>query len=59
MTKDKDIFSSLNDCKTKQILVVDYRSLGVIGFKIVQVDNDHFIDVFFVPSISYNLLLVY
>jgi hypothetical protein len=59
MAKDKDIFSSLNECNTKKIFVGDDRSLSVVGSRTVQVDNDHFNDVLCVPSLSCNLLSVY
>jgi hypothetical protein len=59
MTKDKDIFSSLNECNTKKIFVGDDRSLSVEGSGIVQVENGHFNDVLCVPSLSCNLLSVY
>jgi hypothetical protein len=59
MDMDKDIFSSLNECNTKKIFVGDDRSLSVVGSGIVHVDNGHFNDVLFVPSISCNLLSVY
>jgi hypothetical protein len=59
MAKDKAIFSTLNECNTKKIFVGDDRSLSVVGSGIVQVDNGHFNDVFCVPSLSCNLLLVY
>ena len=45
MAKDRDIFSSLNECNTKQIFVGDGISLNVVGSGIVQVDNGHFNDV--------------
>ena len=35
MAKDKAIFSSLNECNTKQIFVGDDRSLNVVGYIIV------------------------
>jgi hypothetical protein len=59
MAKDKDIFSSLNECNTKKIFVGDDRSLSVVGSGTVQVDNGHFNDVLCVPSLSCNLLSVY
>jgi hypothetical protein len=59
MAKDKDIFFALNECNTKKILVGDDRSLSVVGYGIVQVDNGHFNDVLCSPSLSCNLLLVY
>jgi hypothetical protein len=59
MAKDRDIFSTLNECNTKKIFVGDDRSLSVEGFGIVQVENGHFNDVLCVPSLSCNLLSVY
>jgi hypothetical protein len=59
MAKDKAIFSSLNECNTKKIFGGDDRSLSVVGYGIVQVDNGHFNDVLCVPSLSCHLLLVY
>jgi hypothetical protein len=59
MAKDKDIFSALNYYNTKKIFVGDDRSLSVVGYRIIQVDNGHFNDVLCVPSISCNLLSVY
>jgi hypothetical protein len=59
MAKDKDIFSNLNECNTKKIFVGDDRSLSVVGYGTVQVDNGHFNDVLCVLIISCNLLSVY
>jgi hypothetical protein len=59
MAKDRDIFSTLNECNTKKIFVGDDRSLSVEGFGTIQVENGHFNDVLYVPSLSCNLLLVY
>jgi transposase InsO family protein len=59
MAKDKDIFSTLNECNTKKIFVGDNRSLSVVGSGTVQVDNGHFNDVLCVPSLSCNILSVY
>jgi hypothetical protein len=59
MAKDKDIFSTLNECNTKKIFVGDDRSLSVEGSGTVQVENGHFNDVLCVPSLSCNLLSVY
>jgi hypothetical protein len=59
MTKEKPIFSTLNECNTKKIFVGDDRSLSVVGSGKIQVDNGHFNDVLCVPSISCNLLSVY
>jgi len=59
MSKDKAIFSSLNECNTKKIFVGDDRSLSVVGSGTVQVANGHFNDVLCVPSLSCNLLSVY
>ena len=46
-------------CKTKQIFVSDDRSLSVVGFGTVPVENGHFSDVLCVPKLSCNLLSVY
>jgi hypothetical protein len=59
MTKDKAIFYTLNECNTKKIFVGDDISLHVVGYRIVQVDNNNFNDVLCVPSISCNLLSMY
>jgi hypothetical protein len=59
MAKDKAIFSTLNECNTKQIFVGDDRSLSVVGSRIIQLDDGHFNDVLCVPSLSCNLLSVY
>jgi hypothetical protein len=59
MAKDRDIFSTLNECNTKKIFVGDDRSLSVEGYGTVQVENGHFNDVLCVPSLSCNLLSVY
>jgi hypothetical protein len=59
MTKDRDIFSTLNECNARKIFVGDDRSLSVKGSGIVQVENGHFNDVLCVPSLSCNLLSVY
>jgi hypothetical protein len=59
MTKDKAIFSALNECNTKKIFDGDDRSLSVVGSGIIQVDNGHFNDVLCVPSLSCILLSVY
>jgi hypothetical protein len=58
MAKDKDIFSTLNECNTKKIFVGDDRSLSVVGSGTIQVDNGHLNDVLCVTSISCNLLSV-
>jgi hypothetical protein len=59
MAKDKDIFSTLNECNTKKIFVGDNRSPSVEGSGIVQVENGHFNDVLCVLSLSCNILSVY
>jgi hypothetical protein len=59
MAKDKAIFSALNECNTKKIFVGDDRSLSVVGFGIVQVDNGNFNDLLCVPILSCNLLSIY
>jgi hypothetical protein len=59
MAKDKEIFYALIECNTKKIYVGDDRSLSVVGFGTIQVDNGHFNDALCVPSLSCNLLSVY
>jgi hypothetical protein len=59
MAKDKAIFSSLNECITKQIFVGDDRSFSIVGSGRVHVDNGHFNDVLCVPSLSCDLLSLY
>jgi hypothetical protein len=59
MDKYNAMFSSLKECNTKKIFVGDDSSLSVVGSRIVQVDYARFNDVLCVPSLSYNLLLVY
>jgi hypothetical protein len=59
MAKDKDIFFAFNKCNTKQIFDDDDRSLRIVGFGIVLLDDGHFNDVLCIPSLSYNLLSLY
>ena len=59
MDKDKVVFSTLQDCNTKNIFVSDDRPLSVEGFGTVHLNNGHIKDVLCVPSISCNLLSVY
>jgi hypothetical protein len=59
MANDRAIFSTLNECNTKQIFVGDDRSFSVEGSGTIQVENGHFNDVLCVPSLSCNLLSVY
>ena len=59
MGKDKVVFSTLNDCKTKNIFVGDDRSLSVEASRIIHLDNGHIKDVLCVPNLSCNLLSVY
>ena len=59
MAKNKALFSSLNDCNTKHIYVGDDRSLSVVGFGTIHLDNGQFNDVLCVPTLSCNLLSVY
>ena len=59
MDKNKAMFSSLNDCNTKNIYVGDDRSLNVVGTETVHLDNGQFNDVLCVPTLSCNLLSVY
>ena len=49
MDKDLAIFSTMNECNTKQIFVADNSSLSVIGSGTVPVENGHFSDVLCVP----------
>ena len=49
----------MHECNTKQIFVGDDRSLSVVGYGTVPVENGHFSDVLCVPKISCNLLSVY
>ena len=53
------MFSTINDCNTKNIYVGDDRSLNVVGFGTIHLDNGYFKDVLCVPNISCNLLWVY
>jgi hypothetical protein len=59
MVKDKAIFFALNECNIKKIFVSDDIYLSVVGSGTVQVDNGHFNDVLWVPSLSSNLLSIY
>jgi hypothetical protein len=59
MANDKSMFSALNECNTKQIFVGNDRSLSVVRFETILVDNGHFNDVLCVPSLSCNFLSVY
>ena len=59
IAKKKAMFSSLNDCNTKNIYVGDDGSLSVVGTGIVHIDNGQFSDVLCVPTLSCNLLFVY
>eukprot|EP00253_Pinus_taeda_P028273 PITA_28273 len=59
MAKNKAMFSSLNDCNTKNIYVGDDRSLVVLGTGTVHIDSGQFNDVLCVPTLSCNLLSVY
>jgi hypothetical protein len=53
MAKDKSIFSTLNDCNTKNIYVGDDRSISVIvRSRIVHLDIGHFKDVLYVLTLS-------
>ena len=58
MAKDKAIFSTMDECNTKQIFVGDDITLNVVGYGTVPVENGHFSDVLCVPKISCNLLSV-
>ena len=57
MSKNQAIFSTMHECKTKQIFVGDDRSLSVIGSGTVPVENGHFSDVLCVPKISCNFFI--
>jgi hypothetical protein len=57
--KDKTIFSTLNECNTKQIFVGDDISHSVVGSRTIQIDKGHFNGVLCVSSLSCNLLNVY
>ena len=59
MAKDQAIFSTMHECNTKKIFVGVDRSLSVVGYRTVPVENGHFSDVLCVPRISCNLLSVY
>ena len=59
MAKDQAIFSTMHECNTKQIFVVDDRSLSVVGLGKVPAENDHLSDVLCLPIISCNLLSIY
>jgi hypothetical protein len=59
MGKDKVVFSTLQDCNTKNIFVGDDRSLSVEGSGIVHLNNDQIKDVLCVPNLSCNLISVY
>ena len=53
------MFSSLNDCNTKNIYVGVCRSLSVAGSGTIHLDNGQFNDVLCVPTLSCNLLSVF
>ena len=59
MEKNKAMFSSLNDCNTKNIYVGDDRSLIVVGSGTIHLDNGPFNDVLCVPTLSCKLLSLY
>ena len=59
MAKNKAMFSSLNDCNTKNIYVGDDRYLSVVGSGTIHLDNGQCNDVLCVPTLSCNLLFVY
>ena len=59
MAKDKAILSTMHECNSKQIFVGDDRSLSVVKYGTVPVENGHFGDVLCVPKFSCNLLSVY
>ena len=51
MTKNKAMFSSLNDCNMKFFYVGDDRSLSVVGSGIIHLDNGQFNDELCVPTL--------
>ena len=51
MDKNKSMFSSLNDCNTKNIYVGDDRSLSVVGSDTIHLDNGQFNDALFFPTL--------
>ena len=53
------MLSTMHECNTKQIFVGYDRSLSVVGYRTVPVENGNFSDVLCVPKISCNLLSVY
>ena len=59
MGDDKAMFSTLNDCNTKNIFVGDDRSLSVEGSVTVHLNNGQINDVLCVMNLSCNLLSVY
>ena len=59
ISKDKAMFSTLNDCNRKNIYVGVDRTLSVVGFGIIHLNNGQFKDVLCVPTLSCNLLSVY
>ena len=59
MAKNKSMFTSLNDCNTKNIYVGDDISLIFVGSGTIHLVNGSFNDVLCVPTLSCNLLSVY
>jgi hypothetical protein len=59
MVKDKVVFSSLNNCNTKNIIVGDDKYLSDVGSRIVHLNNGQFKDVLCVQNMSCNILYVY
>jgi hypothetical protein len=57
MAKDNIFFLLINVTPTN--IFYDNRSIGVVGFDSVKLDDAHFNVVLCVPSISCNLLFVY
>ena len=53
------MFSTLKDCKTKNIFVGDDKSLSVEGSGTIHLNNGQIKDVLCVPNLSCNPLLVY
>ena len=59
MGKGKAMFSTLNNCNTKIIYVVDDIAHSVVGPRTIHLNNGQFKDALCVPNLSYNLLSVY
>ena len=59
MGKDKAMFSTLQDCNTKNIFVGGDKSLSVEESGTIHLNNVQIKDVLCVPSLSCNLLSIY